>query len=418
MTRENATTVLVVGAGPVGLFTALELARRGVDVYISDPDRLTKNYSYGLALHPETLELLDDAGVSGEVIAEGLVVNRVAFYSGRERVAEIRLGDLMRRFPFLVTIPQSALERILERRLRELGVKVAWNRRAAEIRMDAGGITTRLDRLDDVGTGYPYMRFERTVTGSSTITSRYVVGADGYHSFVRESMHEEYRTMGPRETYCLFEFESAGKDDRAREAAVAFHGDTANVLWPLPENRNRWMFQVPEGEDAPLTAEMMRRLLDERAPWYRGEAIEITWRAIVEFEPRLVQHFGSGATWLAGDAAHLTGPIGVQSMNIGLREGRDIAHAIAGAAGGGAGAGGGGAPASALDGYARERLREWNRLLGVEGQLEARGDAPAWARDRRQRMASLIPASGRDLLELLGRLGLGWSGAGEARAGG
>src|SRR5262245_4401395 len=117
------------------------------------------------------------------------------------------MSDLPGRFPFLLTLPQSALERVLEKKLRDAGIKVARSRRAADIAIGPAGVTTRLDRLEDVGTGYPYMRFERTVTGSSSLASRFIVGADGYHSFVRESMHEEYRSVGARETYCLFEFE-------------------------------------------------------------------------------------------------------------------------------------------------------------------------------------------------------------------
>ena len=61
-----------------------------------------------------TLELLDEAGLANEVIAQGLVLNRVAYYDGASRAGELRMSDLHGRFPFLVTLPQSALERILQ----------------------------------------------------------------------------------------------------------------------------------------------------------------------------------------------------------------------------------------------------------------------------------------------------------------
>lgn len=412
MTREDATTVLVVGAGPVGLLTALQLTRRGIETRIVDPDRLTKNFSYGLALHPSTLELLDEAGVASDVIARSLVVNRIAFYDGANRAGELRTSELPGRFPFLVTLPQSVLEQVLETKIRAAGGRVTWSRRAAEMRTEAGGATVRVDHLDDVGTGYPYMRFERTVTASSWIRARFVVGADGYHSFVRESMHEEYRSVGPRETYCVFEFEAAGGEEAAREMAVVFHGTAVNVLWPLPGNRWRWSFQVAENENAPLTSETLLRLMKERAPWYRADIREINWRAIVEFEPRLVKRFATGTAWLAGDAAHLTGPVGVQSMNVGLREGRDVAEAIATMLGGARGASASvdtSTAEAAAAAYAKARSAEWNRLLRIEGAVEARTDAPGWARERRERMLSLVPSAGRDLATLLGHIGLTWT---------
>ena len=107
MTRSERTEVLVVGAGPVGLLAALQLARRGVDARIVDTARFTKGFSYCLALHPSTLELLDDAGLAQDVIARGSIVNRVIFFEGSARLGEIRFGDLPGRFPHVVTFAIS-----------------------------------------------------------------------------------------------------------------------------------------------------------------------------------------------------------------------------------------------------------------------------------------------------------------------
>ncbi len=403
MTRADTTAVLVAGAGPVGLFTALELARRGVDTCIADPDRLTKSFSYALALHPGTLELLDEAGLAGEVIARGFVVNRIAFFEAGARLGELRLGELPSRFPFLVTLPQSALEDLLEKHLRERGVRVSWSHRVAELRPDERGVTVRLDRLEDVGTGYPYMRFERTVTGSRFLHARYVVGADGYHSFVRESIHQTYRQLGPKETYCVFEFEAESGADLPHEVRVVFHGNTVNVLWPLPDHHYRWAFQLEEGEGDRLTAEKMTGLIAERAPWFSEKPREITWRVIVEFEPRLVERFGTGSLWLAGDAAHLTGPVGVQSMTGGLREGRDLATRLAAVLRDAVAAG-------TLETYADAQVAEWKRLLGSEAAPEATERTPAWARARQARIVPLLPGSGSDLEAMLEQLGFAWRG--------
>ena len=69
----------------------------------------------------------------------------------------------------------------------------------------------------------------------------------------------------------------------------------------------------------------VRELLRQRAPWFAVGARELGWSVEVRFERRLAASFGRGRVWLAGDAAHLTGPLGMQSMNAGLDEASDLA---------------------------------------------------------------------------------------------
>src|SRR5262245_48884804 len=131
MASKDAATVAVVGAGPVGLMAALRLADRGLDVRVLDAARMTKAFSYGLALHPDTLDLLDDMGIAADVIDGGFVVRRVVFYDGTSPCGQLDFDRLRRKYPFLVTIAQGRLEDLLEKRLKERGVKVRWNSRAA-----------------------------------------------------------------------------------------------------------------------------------------------------------------------------------------------------------------------------------------------------------------------------------------------
>ena len=116
--------VLIAGAGPVGLFAALRLARAGVRVQIVDAERDTAAKSYALALHPRSLALLDEVGVAGEVLRRGVRVRKVAFYDRSERRAEISLAELGGPFPEVVVLPQSVLEDLLVQRLHERHVRV------------------------------------------------------------------------------------------------------------------------------------------------------------------------------------------------------------------------------------------------------------------------------------------------------
>src|SRR5437016_773859 len=110
--REGQTEVLVVGAGPVGLWIALSLAEAGVQVSIIDRESGITARNYACALHPGTLKLLDRFGLAAAAVERGRRVQKFAFYEGRSRAAELDLSKIAGDFPFLLLLPQSALESI------------------------------------------------------------------------------------------------------------------------------------------------------------------------------------------------------------------------------------------------------------------------------------------------------------------
>src|SRR5690348_1923719 len=117
MEREKRTEVLVVGAGPVGMITALTLARGGVHVRIIDQASRTASRTYSCALHPRTVSLLESLGLAEEIVAAGQRVQQVAFYGGKTRQADADLTALQSPSG-VVVLSQSALEQLLEERLR------------------------------------------------------------------------------------------------------------------------------------------------------------------------------------------------------------------------------------------------------------------------------------------------------------
>src|SRR6185436_9986543 len=127
--HDEQTEILVVGAGPVGLLTALVLAEAGVEVRIIDQEERTAGRSYACALHPRSLQLLHRLGLASDAVEQGRKISRLAFYDGSLRQAEIDFSKLGGEFPFLLTLPQVAFENLLEQRLRHAGVKILWNRR-------------------------------------------------------------------------------------------------------------------------------------------------------------------------------------------------------------------------------------------------------------------------------------------------
>ena len=141
----------------------------------------------------------------------------------------------------------------------------------------------------------------------------------------------------------------------------------------------------------------LRQLLKERAPWFENAIQEVFWAVDVQFEPWLARQFGKDQCWLAGDAAHQTGPAGMQSMNIGFREAADLARVLAQILRKGG-------TKKMLQNYERARLLEWQRLLGFNGTIKVTDKTPLWVQQHAARIVGSIPASGDDLGNLLQRL--------------
>lgn len=405
---EEEPEVLVVGAGPVGLFAALLLARQGHRVMIVDEERRPAARSYALALHPLTLHLLAEAGLDEAVLGRGHRIESMAFYDGRRRRASLDFTALHGQYPMVLVLPQQSLEGILASQLEEEGVEILWGHRVTDLHGQEGRTLSRIERVHGGLAGGEAF---------SVLTS-FVLGADGHRSFVRRALGIDFAETASPELYAVFEF--AGGGHALHEVRVALGEGTADVLWPVGEGRFRWSFQIHERdwegfveprfksrtyapvEEEPfpyLVQEKLGELIAQRAPWFDLPVGSIVWSMAARFERRLADRFGRGNVWLAGDAAHLAGPIGAQSMNIGLREAHELSWRISRVLQDEA-------PPASLDLYERERRREWRELQGLEGEPLAEARADDWIVRNASRLVSCIPASGESLEALLRQIGL------------
>jgi 2-polyprenyl-6-methoxyphenol hydroxylase-like FAD-dependent oxidoreductase len=414
--REERTEVLVVGAGPVGLLTAILLAEAGIEVRIIDREDRTAARSYACALHPGTLRMLERMGLAATLIERGRRLDKIAFYEGATRQAEVKLSGLGGPFPFMVILPQNVFEDALEQRLCKAGAAVSWNHRFNDLQSEAGTVVATVEELGATGTGYIVPHWETVVKRSFPIRAQFLIGADGHSSLVRQRLGiENTRVAGP-EFFAAYEFEPG--QEMEDEVRVVLDQSTTNVLWPLPGNRCRWTFQLLKSDMASEFPEKERRetrfaekAVDERirqyvekvarqrAPWFAAGVKEITWCTEVVFEQRVARQFGRDRCWLAGDAAHQTGPVGVQSMNVGMAEAASLTGALRRILREKA-------PVSLLERCDREWQAEWRRLLGLTGGLKPGSETSAWVRERRGRILSCLPASHEDLAPLAGQLRL------------
>ena len=415
MFEKKETDVLVAGAGPVGLFTAVTLAERGIDTTLLDAQWRTAGRSYALGLHSASLDLFDELGLAEDLIANGFRVDTVAFYRGGERLGEMRLGELGRKYPFVLVLPQNRLEQALEAGLKKRRVKVRWSHRMARLAEEDGRVAADVERLARDSSGYALASTGTVVDKTFTTRAHLVLGADGHRSAVRRLLDIDFAQLGEPQLFAVFEFTIAGEP--YHEVRVVLDDDTVSVLWPLRDGRCRWSFQLPGAVEDGIPRiksrfsiqvgaqpypfvreENLEKFIAERAPWFAGRADKIRWSLAVQFENRLAASFGRGRTWLVGDSTHVTGPAGIQSMNRGLTEARELAGLAAGLVRGET-------AADRLDDYGSKHRESWLDLLGRR-RIEATADAPDWARQAADRLVPLIPASGVDLEQLLGQVGL------------
>ena len=138
MSNIDQTEVLVTGAGPVGMLTALLLTQNGIKTRIIDQESRTAGHSYSCALHSRSIQLLHQAGIAADAIEFGRRIDSVGFYEGHQRRAEVKLSELPVEFPFALVLEQSALENLLEQKLRQAEVRINWDHRLASCKWTTG----------------------------------------------------------------------------------------------------------------------------------------------------------------------------------------------------------------------------------------------------------------------------------------
>ncbi len=415
MFGKSRPDVVVIGAGPVGLFSALSLAHRGLSVMIVDKDWRRAAHSYALGLHVKSLWLLRSLGLFEEIEKNGRKISKVEIYDPSEKRAEIQIKDIDADMPFLITMEQAKLEEILESALNDRGIKVLWNHEVSHLEEKDDGVELVIDRLEKISLGYAIAHTEWVVAKSEKVKVPLVIGADGHRSFVRRSLQIPFEMVGQTQHFAVFEFKC--RQSRDYDMRLDLTPDTMNVLWPLPNQFCRWSFEVKDelhDEDSRqkerqavslsqspfpiLSMERFHQLLKERASWFTAQPEQITWRIVVRFEKRLADRFGKGRVWLAGDAIHMTGPAGIQSMNIGFREAfmlAELAEAVIKK----------GASLNRFEEYHEQFIKEWRMINNLDARVKRGTNQDPWIAENQERILPSLPASGNELIKMLNILG-------------
>ena len=391
--------VLVAGAGPVGLYTALSLASRGMQVEVVEPATARASRPQACALHARSLGLLEELGLLPAVLNRSVRVRRVGLHDGPIRRAEASISRLATDHSFAAILRQEDLEEILTREAERRGVRLRTGHRVGGVVQDGDSVRVRVETCAAVPVGRGVQHIDDVVLGTREVQVPFVVGADGKRSAVRSALGLGFPALREPRDFVLFEFRT--DPDLGDEIRIGVEPGATTFCWPLPGGYGRFGFEIApdaaaETDDPERLGEAeLRRLLATRAPWFRGRVGPVRWRRRIRVASRLAERAGIGHVWLVGDALHETHPAGAQSMNVGFREGRELAEALAP-----------GAVPGALLRYERARRIEWEGLLGLELDVMPRPGAAQFIGAHAAQIVPSLPASGRDLEELAAQVGL------------
>jgi 3-(3-hydroxy-phenyl)propionate hydroxylase len=375
-----APSVVVVGAGPVGLTAALLLARRGLQVTVLERQVTAYGLPRAVHLDAEAFRVLQEVGIADDLAATSLPIAGMRLLdAGLRPLAEFTRdrGPGPHGWPVGSLFHQPDLDRLLHEQVRRTGVDLCTGAELVDLAEEDGVV-----HLD-----------VRTAAGEERLMADAVLGCDGAGSTVRGLIGASMRNLGKPDRWLVLDVRAPGFDPWPGVHQVCDPGRAATFM-PGPGERCRWEFRLRLGEDADALLASVPELL---APFGVGDAV-VERAAEYTFHAQVADHWRRGHVLLAGDAAHLTPPFIGQGLGLGLRDVHQLAWKLADVLAGRANE-------AHLDTYQAERephTRELIRMAQLVGALMTRGGKSgaavrrgALAMARRIPMVGALAASGR-----------------------
>ena len=296
------TDVLIVGAGPVGLFLANECARRGLRFRLVEERSSQSEHSKALAIFPRTLEIFDMAGVVDPFLEVANRVTSVAIVTHGRRLAHMKFAPEESPYRFVAMVPQDVTERLLVNELERKGGKVEYDTPFVSVEEQDDCVVATLKRKGE----------------TTQVRTAFVVGCDGAHSTVRHLLDLPFEGAEYDDSFLLADIET--NDTIPADELQLCPSELGPVaIFPMSATRRRVVATIDKLEGDAPSLELVRRVLAERAP-REIEARSLRWSSYFRIHHRQVTRLRVKRMFIAGDAAHIHSPFGGQGMNTGLHD--------------------------------------------------------------------------------------------------
>jgi 3-(3-hydroxy-phenyl)propionate hydroxylase len=327
--------VVVVGAGPVGLCTAIDLAAQGTPVVLLDEDQTVSVGSRAVCYAKRTLEILDRIGCAQPVVERGVSWNRGrVFVREREIYGFDLLPEAGHQRPAFVNLQQYHFEDVLVARAdAQPGLDLRWRSRVTAVAPSADGVSVTVETPD----------------GPYRLECDWLVVADGARSPVRHMLGLESHGQVFRDRFLIADvlMKADYPTERWFWFDPPFHPGQSVLLHRQADNLWRVDFQL--GWDAdPDEEKKPERVLPRLRAMLGDREFELEWVSVYTFQCRRMERFRHGRVLFAGDAAHQVSPFGARGANSGIQDADALAWRLAHVVRGEA-------DPSVLDAWSRER---------------------------------------------------------------
>ncbi|KAF6656669.1 FAD-dependent monooxygenase [Enterobacteriaceae bacterium EKM102V] len=367
--EKNEGDVLIVGGGPVGMLTALELSLFGIKARIISKHERYSPHSKATIIWPRVLELLSRTGVSEGVIQSGHYFDQMNYYSNKKMIGNICFDRLkFTNYRYGITIPQWKTEKVLEDRLNEEGIQIEYGCEFIDGHNDHERVNVTLRNPD----------------GNITHESfAWVIGADGYSSKVRECFGFTFDGFQMETRLAITDAELVS-ESTSREVGYYLHRKGNMVLAPIGDGLFRVGASVPADYQGEINREFFEKILGDRVPGNKTLG-HMNFCGIFNANVRSASSYRNENVFLVGDAAHAMSPSGAQGMNSGFQDAVNLGWKLAGVIRGEYNP-------SLLESYSEERMNGINRTSKLSTFLANvslyKNRQAIFARDVAFRMAS------------------------------
>jgi 3-(3-hydroxy-phenyl)propionate hydroxylase len=327
--------VVVVGAGPVGLTAALDLAQRGVDaIILDDSDRIGEG-SRGICYAKRTLEIWDRLGVGMDLVGRGVTWRLGKVYRGDDMVyAFDLLPEDGHKMPAFINMQQYAVEKALvDRALQCPAIDLRWRNRVIGLAQRNDSVRLTIETPD----------------GPYHIDADWVLAADGARSSVRDLLGLTFQGVQFADKFLIADvrMEADLPTERRFWFNPSFHSGQSALLHRQPENV--WRVDLQLGPEADVVEEQQPERVKARLTRaLGGRAFELEWVSLYQFNCRRLDRFVHDRVVFLGDSAHQVSPFGARGCNSGVQDAENLAWKLAAILAGDA-------DVDLLDSYDRER---------------------------------------------------------------